>query len=79
MKYDANFEDKKKFLYSISEHSNEYSDEALRLFHNRLQYFAHNANYIAALHSNGKISTQQASQLLAHHWHSLNFSLLENT
>ena len=71
MNSQANFDDNKRLIYPIFGRTQNNSDRELVL-HDRLQYFSHQVNYIAALHSNGKISAQQANEMLSNHWSFVN-------
>ena len=56
-----------QFLYPISNCHTQVCEQD-RDFHEHLQRFAHQVNYIAGLHENGKISTRYAYEQLSQSW-----------
>ncbi len=64
---------KDRFLFPKHPYHGTFTPEKL-IFNANLQEFAQEAEYIAGLHSNGKISTEEAYQRLKRLWHKLKAS-----
>jgi hypothetical protein len=69
-------QEKEDFLYPRSKYRGKFTPENL-VFNANLQEFAQRVNYICALETNGKISSEQAYEEIRNLWHRLKESKQE--
>jgi hypothetical protein len=68
--------EKEDFLYPRSKYRGKFTPQNL-VFNANLQEFAQRVNYICALETNGKISSEQAYEEIRNLWHRLKESKQE--
>jgi len=68
--------EKEDFLYPRSKYRGKFTPQNL-VFNANLQEFAQRVNYICALETNSKISSEQAYEEIRHLWHRLKQSKQE--
>jgi hypothetical protein len=69
-------QEKEDFLYPRSKYRGKFTPQNL-VFNANLQEFAQRVNYICALETNGKISSEQAYEEIRNLWHRLKESKQE--
>jgi hypothetical protein len=69
-------QEKEDFLYPRSKYRGKFTPQNL-VFNANLQEFAQRINYICALETNGKISSEQAYEQIRNLWHRLKESKQE--